>query len=259
MNLSFSLNSSEGYQSPPQIVRILTEKWVLSNSYCPSCGNLPLNEFENNRPVADFYCKKCLEEFELKSKKIKLTDTILDGAYSTMIERIHSKNNPNFFFLTYSKDWYVKDFIIIPKQFFTEEIIIKRPPLPPTARRAGWVGCKIDISKISESGKVFLVKNSKIIDPEIVKQAFNKTLFLRQTSDEAKGWLLDVMKCIDEIQTDLFDLDTVYTFEPKLKLKHPNNNFIKDKIRQQLQTLRDRGILEFVGRGKYKKIKYGNV
>ncbi len=259
MNLSFNLKLAEGYQSNSQIARILTENWVLNNSYCPSCGDLPLNEFENNRPVADFYCKKCSEEFELKSKGGKLTNTITDGAYSTMIERINSENNPNFFFLTYSKSWCVNDFLIIPKQFFTEEIIIKRPPLAPTARRAGWIGCNIDISKVAESGKVFLVKNSKIIDREVVNQFFNKTLFLRQKSSDAKGWILDIMKCVDEIKTDIFNLDEIYKFEQKLKLKYPNNNFIKDKIRQQLQILRDKGIIEFVGRGKYKKIKYGDI
>ena len=37
------------------------------------------------------------------------------------------------------------------------------------------------------------------------------------------------------------------------------NNFIKDKIRQQLQLLRDKGIIEFVGRGNYKKVNYGNI
>ncbi|HQE12599.1 MAG TPA: DpnI domain-containing protein [Flavipsychrobacter sp.] len=259
MNLSFNKKLAEGYQSNSQIARVLTENWVLANSYCPSCGDLPLSDFENNRPVADFYCKKCSEEFELKSKGGKLTNTITDGAYSTMIERICSENNPNFFFLTYSKNWTVNDFLIIPKQFFTEEIIIKRSPLAPTARRAGWVGCNIDISKVAESGKVFLVKNAKVIDQEIVKQSFNKTLFLRQKSIDAKGWILDVMKCIDEIKSDVFNLDEVYAFEKKLKLKYPNNNFIKDKIRQQLQLLRDKGIIEFVGRGKYKKIQYGNI
>jgi type II restriction enzyme len=47
----------------------------------------------------------------------------------------------------------------------------------------------------------------------------------------------------------------MYQFENKLKIKHPNNNFIKDKIRQQLQVLRDKGLIEFVGRGKYKKVR----
>lgn len=254
MNLAFNTNLAEGYKSNSQIARILTENWVLNNSYCPSCGDLPLNEFENNRPVADFYCKKCSEEFELKSKNGKLTNTIADGAYSSMIERINSKNNPNFFFLTYSKEWRVQDFLIIPKQFFTEDIILKRPPLAPTAIRSGWIGCNIDISKVAESGKVFLVKNSEIIDREMVNRSFNKTLFLRQTSNDAKGWILDIMKCIDEIKTDVFKLDEVYKFEQKLKSKYPNNNYIKDKIRQQLQLLRDKGMIEFVGRGKYKKV-----
>lgn len=111
MNLSFSTNLAQGYASNSQIVRLLTENWVLNNSYCPSCGDLTLNEFENNRPVADFYCKKCNEEFELKSKSGKLSNTITDGAYSTMIERINSENNPNFFFLTYTKQLFRSNFL----------------------------------------------------------------------------------------------------------------------------------------------------
>lgn len=158
MNLALNTNLAHGYTNKSQIARLLTENWVLNNSYCPSCGEIPLNEFENNRPVADFYCKKCSEEFELKSKRGKLPNTITDGAYSTMIERINSENNPNFFFLTYTKNWTVYYFLIIPKQFFTSEIIIKRTPLAKTARRAGWVGCNIDISKVSKCGKSFFSK-----------------------------------------------------------------------------------------------------
>ncbi len=257
MNLLFNIDRASGYKAKPQMIRILSEDWVLTNSYCPKCGNYPLKEFKNNRPVADFCCRVCSEEFELKSKFEKLTNTIIDGAYSKMIERINSKNNPNFFFLTYSKSWSVNNFLIIPKQFFTEEIIVKRSPLPITARRAGWIGCNIDIAKIPNSGKVYLVKNSIIIDREIVKQSFNRTLFLREKSIDAKRWLLDIMKCVDEIESDIFNLNEIYNFEHKLKLKYPNNNFIKDKIRQQLQILRDHGIIEFIGRGKYRKIKQG--
>jgi len=259
MNLALDINLANGYKSNSQIARLLTENWVLNNSYCPSCGSLPLNEFENNRPVADFYCKKCSEEFELKSKSGKLSNTISDGAYSTMIERVSSENNPNFFFLTYTKTWTVNDFLIIPKQFFTPEIIIKRPPLKETAKRAGWVGCNIDISKVADAGKVFLVKNAQIINQDIVKETFNKTLFLRTKNKDAKGWILDIMTCVDLIKKENFTLDEVYKFEEKLKLKYPNNNFIKDKIRQQLQILRDKGIIEFKGRGIYKKINYEKV
>lgn len=259
MNVALNTKLAEGYKNKSQIARLLTENWVLNNSYCPGCGNLPLSEFENNRPVADFYCKKCFEEFELKSKNGNFSNTIADGAYSSMIERINSENNPNFFFLTYTKQWTVNNFIIIPKQFFTPEVIIKRPPLRESAKRAGWIGCNIDIANIAEAGKIFLIKNSKIIDQKIVKETFSKMLFLRTKNVEAKGWILDIMNCVDTIEKEIFYLEEVYAFENKLKIKYPNNNFIKDKIRQQLQILRDKGLVEFIGRGKYKKVDYGNI
>jgi type II restriction enzyme len=105
----------------------------------------------------------------------------------------------------------------------------------------------------------FLIKDSKLIDKKIVENAFNKTLFLREKSNDSKGWILDLMSCVDLIKKETFSLEEVYKFEDKLKLKYPNNNFIKDKIRQQLQVLRDKGIIEFVSRGNYKKIQYGNI
>ena len=78
MNLSFNTKLAEGYSSNSQIAIVLTENWVKENSYCPCCGEIPLNEFKNNRPVADFYCIKCKEEFELKSKNGKFSTTIND-------------------------------------------------------------------------------------------------------------------------------------------------------------------------------------
>lgn len=259
MILNFNTKLAEGYKSNSQIARVLTENWVKENSYCPCCGDFSINEYENNRPVADFYCKKCAEEFELKSKNGNLSSTITDGAYSTMIERINSNQNPNFLFLTYSNYWSVENFLIIPKHFFTPDIIVKRKPLPATAKRAGWIGCNIDISNVAEAGKVFLVKDGKVIDRRVVENSFNQTLFLREKSIESKGWILDILLCVDAIKKDYFTLDEIYQFEKKLKLKYPNNNFIKDKIRQQLQVLRDKGIIEFIGRGNYKKVTYGNI
>ncbi len=254
MDLNLNKSLANDYSSKSQIARVLTESWVLNNSYCPSCGDPYLREFENNKPVADFYCVNCREEFELKSRKGGLTLRVLDGAYSTMLDRINSDNNPNFFFLTYSKDFIVSNFLIIPKQFFTPEVIIKRPPLAPTARRAGWVGCIIDISKVAELGKIYLVENFKVLPRDIVKEKFRRTMFLRSKTLKGKTWVLEVLSCIEQIESDYFTLDEVYKFEEKLKLKYPNNNFIKDKIRQQLQVLRDKGYIEFVGRGKYRKI-----
>lgn len=169
-----------------------------------------------------------------------------------MLARINSDDNPSFFFLTYSPEFTVNNFLIIPKQFFKPEIIIKRKPLAATAKRAGWVGCKIDLSQVPESGKVFLVKDKTVIARDTVTQQFQKTLFLRQQSLDSRGWTLDVWQCIDRLD-EKFTLKQVYAFADELQLKHPDNNHVKDKIRQQLQVLRDKGIIEFLGRGHYRK------
>jgi type II restriction enzyme len=256
MNLYFDTNQAKNYSNNSQIARILTENWVKSNIYCPNCENSYLSEFENNKPVADFFCHKCLEEYELKSKDgNKVGERVVDGAYSTMIDRINSTNNPNFFFLNYTKkNWSVNNFIIIPKHYFVSSIIEKRKPLSNTARRAGWVGCNINLSKIPERGKIFLVKNCEIINRDKVRIKWQSTTFLSTTKMEARGWIIDIMNCIDALKCDIFNLEQVYDFENQLKAKYPNNSHIKDKIRQQLQFLRDKELIEFIGRGKYKKI-----
>jgi len=44
----------------------------------------------------------------------------------------------------------------------------------------------------------------------------------------------------------------VYAHERELAKLHPDNRHIKDKIRQQLQVLRDLGILTKPGKGEWK-------
>lgn len=253
MNLKFNESLAKDYKSPSQIIRVLSENWVLSQGYCPSCGNNPLSEFKNNQPVADFYCSKCNEQYELKSKKAKLSNIINDGSYTAMVERINSEDNPNFFFLTYSKQFIVNNFLIIPKHFFTPDIIVKRPPLPTTARRAGWVGCNINLRKIPNLGKVFIVKNQQVINPSEVTSHFHKTTFLRNQSAQNRGWTLEVMRCVDKLPLR-FKLAEVYFFKDYFKSLYPENNNIEAKIRQQLQILRDKGIIKFLGNGHYLKL-----
>ncbi|WP_261870841.1 DpnI domain-containing protein [Psychrobacter sp. JCM 18901] len=69
MNLHFNQSLAKNYHSEPQKVRVLSEAWVKENSYCTNCSAQSLAEFANNKPVADFYCENCNEQYELKSKK----------------------------------------------------------------------------------------------------------------------------------------------------------------------------------------------
>ena len=108
------------------------------------------------------------------------------------------------------------------------------------------------MDSIPQTGKIFYIKNKIIESKEKVISEWRKTLFLREEKEiHAKGWLLDIMGCIDKLNSKEFTLDTIYSFANELKAKHPDNNHIKDKIRQQLQVLRDKGYLKFIGRGHY--------
>lgn len=247
---------ARGYHSESQRSRVMTERWVDHEVYCPACGS-NLDQYESNRPVADFYCKKCTEEFELKSKKNHFGSSIVDGAYATMMERLRSDSNPNLLLLTYQpKIFYVTDFLIIPKFFFVPNIIVRRKPLAKTARRADWIGCNISMQSIPEAGKIYYIRNGRIIEKTNVISAWKRTNFLEKQHDvESKGWLLDIMRCLDRITCEKFSLDDVYNFRDELQRLHPDNRHVKDKIRQQLQILRDQGFLQFVARGVYRRNK----
>ncbi len=253
MKLTFDLRLADSYKNRSQKVRVLSEQWVDDSIFCPNCGQSDIDKYPNNQPVADFYCFNCQEEYELKSKQSAIGAKVLDGAYRTMLERLASKNNPNFFLLNYDlSNFSVRNFFVIPKHFFVPDIIERRRPLASTARRAGWVGCNILLDSIPQSGKIFFLRNRQVEPKEKVLAEWRKTLFLREEKEvSAKGWLLDIMRIIEKLGKQEFTLNDVYPFEDELGKLHPENKHIKDKIRQQLQILRDNGYVEFLGRGMY--------
>jgi hypothetical protein len=146
----------------------------------------------------------------------------------------------------------VVNLFVVPKHFFVREIIEERKPLAPTARRAGWIGCNILLSQIPTAGKIFFVREGQPVAKVSVLAQWKKTLFLRDEEVEARGWLIEVMRCVDAIGKREFQLDDVYAFESRLSNLYPNNRHVRQKIRQQLQVLRDGGYLDFVSRGYYR-------
>ena len=246
MDTSLNWRLAEGYKSPAQIAKVLTEAWVESQGYCPACLSR-LKKLKDNTPVGDFVCAQCREEYELKSKKDYFSKKIVDGAWSEMNKKVSKGISPNFFLLNYElRDRSVHNFYVVPKHFLIPSLIEKRKPLAPTARRAGWVGCNILLTEIPQAGRIYYIKDGYAESRDKVLNNWNKTLFLRdQKAPEQKGWTLSVMNCVDKLAKDEFSLNDIYAFESALKEKFPNNRHIKDKIRQQLQILRDKGYLEF--------------
>jgi type II restriction enzyme len=254
MNLKLNSSVARGYRSNSQIARVITEYWVEKNSFCPRCGKSKLERFGNNKPVADFYCEDCDAQYELKSKRDLFTLKIVDGAYYKMIERINSNNNPHFFFLNYlSNNLQIVNFLVIPNHYFTDDVIERRSPLSQNARRAGWIGCNILLQNIPSAGRIYLIKDQKIEKRKAVLENWSKTSFLATQRMESRGWTIEIMKIVDQLSTE-FKLEDVYTFESSLQKKFPHNKFIRPKIRQQLQILRDKLILKFLGNGSYERI-----
>lgn len=250
MNLDFDLSLAKSYKSNSQRIRVLTENWCEKELFCPCCGD-SLKRHQNNTPVGDFYCLSCHENFELKSSKSLFKGKVPAGAYNAVIDKIKTGKMPHFFFLHYETDR-VKNLIAVPKQFFIPELIEKRNPLKACARRAGWTGCNILLPAVPRDGKVFIVTDGTVSEKNNIIKRFNQIRFLEKAS--SKGWLIDVMKCIDMAGKTDFLLTDIYDFEDFLSERHPDNRHVRPKIRQQLQFLRNSGYLEFCGRGRYRRI-----
>ena len=170
-----------------------------------------------------------------------------------MINRITSSDNPDLFVMQYSADLQVVNLTLVPKFFFTPSIIEKRKPLSATAKRAGWVGCNILYSSIPKQGKITIINSQKLSDVKTVTEEYSQIKKLKVDNIENRGWLLDVLTCINAIDSVAFSLQDIYAFVELLHKKHINNHNVEAKIRQQLQILRDKGVIEFLGRGYYRK------
>lgn len=245
---------SAPYEAQTQNTRVWSEGWIARELYCLNCGAPKLLKLPNNSPVGDFSCRDCAEEYEVKSQAGKIGARVVDGAYASMMQRLAANNNPSLVLLGYDKTKKtVTNLAVVPKHFFIADIIQERPPLAPTARRAGWVGCNILLSKVPEAGKIAVVQDGELVPKELVLERWKQTCFLREERPTARGWLIEVMKCVEGIGRAEFEIADIYRFEEHMQGLYPGNMHVREKMRQQLQMLRDAGFIEFLGRGKYRR------
>ena len=68
------------------------------------------------------------------------------------------------------------------------------------------------------------------------------------------GWKRLTLEAIFDQPRDEFSLEDMYaTAVPLARRRYPTNTFPQDKVRQQLQILRDLGLVEFMERGRYRR------
>lgn len=252
MNLCMPTEGLSHYKSASQRARICSESWAARELYCPRCTSDRLAALPGNTPVFDFRCPDCESGYQLKSGASAFRTKLTDGAYSQMHTAILHGDTPNLFLLHYEfNPLAVSSLTFIPDFAFTLSALERRKPLASTARRAGWVGCNIVLNRIPLDARIFLVNDRRPVPAEESRRAFRKLQPLASLKAEKRGWTLDVLNAVRSLSKSDFTLTEVYALEDSLAQLHPNNANIRPKIRQQLQVLRDLGLLTFLGDGSY--------
>lgn len=253
MQLALPTAGLAAYTSASQRARIATELWGLRNLYCANCASLSLEPSPPNTPAIDFECPKCRIRFQLKSQSHAFGNRVLDSAYSKMVREIKENRTPNLLVLHYHLDlWRVGNLLMIPSFAFPLSAIEKRKPLAPTARRAGWVGCNILLGAIPQDARIPIIVDGVPVPTKQVRQQYARIRPLKTLRPEQRGWTLDVLNAVRSLNKRDFSLSEVYELDDELAALHPANRHVRDKIRQQLQVLRDLGLLEFLGAGSYR-------
>jgi type II restriction enzyme len=172
-----------------------------------------------------------------------------------MKRAILEDRTPNLFVLHYDLDtWAVRTVLLVPHFAFALSAVERRKPLAPTARRAGWVGCNILLDKIPVHAHISVVNEGTPQTSQQVRASYNRLRPLEKLQVEKRGWTLDVLQVVQSLGKLEFTLGDVYAHADALAKLHPNNAHVRPKIRQQLQILRDLGLLEFLGDGRYRLV-----
>lgn len=251
MDLDLSPYRKPEYRSPSQQVRVISEAWVSQECYCASCGS-GLAPYRANTPVYDFYSAPCGEKFQLKASKAPMKNRIAGASYDKLYRSVLARSQPSLLLLHYDRTkWRVQDLTLVHRACITESCVRRRRPLKETAKRAGWEGCGIILDAIPELGRIPMVTEGKIRDEKSVLEQWKSSSKLLAAGPLNRGWLADVLRCVERLYVD-FRVSDLYSFEEELAKLHPGNHHVKDKIRQQLERLRDMGILEPVSRGEYR-------
>ncbi len=253
MDLHLPTSGLDRYKSASQRARVGTESWGAANFFCPACESPRLDVAPRNTVAVDYFCPTCESPFQLKSQSKPVGSKIVDAAYSEMKRAILEDRTPNLFVLHYDLDtWAVRSVLLVPHFAFALSAVERRRPLAPTARRAGWIGCNILLDRIPTNARISIVSEGTPHTPREVRSSYNRLRPLEKLQVEKRGWTLDVLQVVQSLGSTDFTLADVYAHADALARLHPKNAHVRDKIRQQLQVLRDLGLLDFLGSGSYR-------
>jgi len=253
MNLAMPAELAQGYKSPSQQARVVTQTWARENLFCVDCSSLKLTATREGTEANDLTCPQCGLRYELKSKSAPIISKIMDAGFEAMMRAIRADRTPNLVLLHYEKpQWTIRNLFLVPHFAFAESSIEKRNPLRDTAKRHGHVLCNIVLKNIPSDTKIPFVTDGIVSSPIKIREHFKRLKPLKEIGVKQRGWTLDVLNIVRRLGKTEFRNEDIYAFERELKERHPDNDTIKDQIRKQLRNLRDARLLLHVGSGLWR-------
>jgi type II restriction enzyme len=114
------------------------------------------------------------------------------------------------------------------------------------------VGCNILLHAIPPEARIYIIANGKSSRRNAVRRQYDRIRPLASLDADQRGWALDVLNAVQSLDKTEFSLVEIYEAESHLANLHPANKHVREKIRQQLQVLRNLGLIDFLQRGHYR-------
>jgi len=255
MNLICNPNLASGYTSGAQKSRIISEGWFKSAGYCLNCLSNRLEPTTAGTIARDYVCPICAQPYELKSSARAHTRIVQDGGYESMLRRIRAAEAPALMLMHYSKQWCVEGLVAIHPVFLTLSVVLKRRTAHTRANGKKYQMCDLNLSLIPTDGKIVVVGGGEARSHAAARREFKESKRFADVPLAKRGWAGMVLAAVRKIGKREFTLAEVYAHEEAMHAAYPENSHVRDKIRQQMQVLRDLGYVEFLSkRGEYRML-----
>lgn len=251
------------YRHKQQYIKHATEAWFAERVPCPDCGQR-LARVMTDQPSKDLACIDggCSASIELKARRFTRgrSRKVAGAAFEATATAF--KAPPHLAWLRYVVDEsglpaQVASLYMTPTNLLHPDLIV-----PGTVRninhgRRRYQGCTIDLGLLPQAALVPLVTLGVMRN----FAGFQREWRARRALPRIRSitdWRLDVLHCIDIICADGRTRFSITDFRPfyfSLQDRHPGNGYVEAKVRQSLQDLRNRSLLEFEdGNGTYRRL-----
>lgn len=214
------------------ILTFIHEMFHAWNYFASGCNYRTVREIDE--PMVEFGTLYFL-------KKIALSDSVFDKILICAENNIRKKQNALGSLAAYGFGYY----LYVPHHAYEEKTALQM--LEVYGKKSG----SIQITKEAIQVKASLCPFYPFDKESQILELFY--IIIVQGGTVLNGWLLEVFEYVNKIHSNIFRLDDIYVFADEIQKKHPNNQNIRAKIRQQLQILCDKGLIQRITNGNYSK------